>query len=71
MIFRAWGCSIHLTDGSYHIVVHMSLPEDKSIYLYHGEDGKVEKLAGDRQVLMILPGDQLMPMVPLAGHPDL
>ena len=57
------------TGGSYHIVVHMSLPEDKSIYLYHGEDRKVEKLAGDRQVLMILPGDQLMPMIPLQDTP--
>jgi hypothetical protein len=55
--------------GSYHIVVHTNLPDDKSIYLYHGEDGKAEKLAGDRQVLMILPGDQLMPLIPMQDTP--
>jgi hypothetical protein len=49
-------------DGGYHIVAHVNLPEDKSIYLYHGENGQVEKLAGDRNVMMILPGDQRMPL---------
>ena len=63
------GVFYSITNGSYHIVVNMNLPEDKSIYLYHGEDGKVEKLAGDRQVLMILPGDQLMPLIPLQDTP--
>ena len=56
-------------NDSFHIVAHINLPEDQSIYLYHSETGQVEKLAGDRQVMMILPGDQRMPLVPALDGP--
>lgn len=56
-------------SDSFHIVAHINLPEDKSIYLYHSENGQVEQLPGDRQVMMILPGDQRMPLVPWQDTP--
>ncbi len=49
-------------DGSYHIVAHINKSGDQSIYVYHGESGKVEKLAGDLHGLLILPGGQKMPL---------
>lgn len=57
-------------SGSYHIVFQASLLDGNSIYIYHGEDGKVEKLAGDRQVLLIFPGDQLMAQAPMQDSPS-
>jgi len=56
-------------DEGFHIVVHVNKPGDTSIYLYHSETGQVEKLDGDRQVMMVLPGDQRMPLVPLQDTP--
>ncbi len=56
-------------DDSYHIVAQVNLPDDRSIYVYHSESGKKEKLAGDRPVMMILPGDQRMPLVPWQDKP--
>jgi hypothetical protein len=56
--------------GSYHIVAHVNLREDRSIYLYHGESGQVEQLDGDRQVLMIFPSDQRMPLAALQDVPN-
>jgi hypothetical protein len=58
------GVFFSLQDNSYHIVASINLPEDKSIYIYHGENGQVEKLPGDRHVMMILPGSQRMDIVP-------
>ena len=55
---------------SFHIVAHLNLPEDQSILLYHNETGQVEVLPGDRQVLMIFPGDQRMPLVPWQDPPS-
>jgi hypothetical protein len=56
-------------NGGFHVVVHVNLPEEKSIYLYHSETGQVEKLEGDRQVIMILPGDQRMTLAPWQDTP--
>jgi hypothetical protein len=57
-------------NNSYHVVAHINLPEDTSIYLYHGENGQIEQLAGDRPVMMILPGDQRMPLAPVQDTPE-
>jgi hypothetical protein len=56
-------------SGSLHFVLHMNLPTDPDIYLYHGENGQVERLAGDRPRLMFFPGGQLMPLVHLQSRP--
>ncbi len=56
-------------NGGFHVVVHVNLPDDNSIYLYHSENDSVEKLAGDRQMLMFLPGDQRMPLAPMQDAP--
>jgi hypothetical protein len=57
-------------DGDkYHIAFNTNFPDDKSIYLYHSESGQVEKLDGNRQVMMIFPGDQRMPLVPMTDGP--
>jgi hypothetical protein len=54
----------YAADGDkYHIVFKADFPDDKSIYLYHSESGQVEKLDGDRPVMMIFPGDQRMPLL--------
>ena len=53
----------------FHIVAHLSLPDDPSILLYHSETGQVEGLPSDRQVLMILPGDQRILLVPWQDTP--
>jgi hypothetical protein len=50
-------------NDHFHIVAHVNLPIDSSIYLYHSETGQVEQLDGSRQVMMILPDDQRMPLV--------
>jgi hypothetical protein len=52
-------------SNSFHIVVHVNLPGDQSIYLYHGESGQVEVFPGEGQALVIFPGDDLMLQVPL------
>lgn len=57
------------TNDSFHIVAHINLTEDQSIYLYHSETDQVEQLAGDRQVMMILPDDQRMALVPWQDTP--
>lgn len=46
---------------TFHIVTRVNLPDDQSIYLYHSENGEVEQLGGDRQMMFIFPGDQRMP----------
>jgi hypothetical protein len=57
-------------DGDkYHIVFNANLPGDKSIYLYHSESGQVEKLDGDRQVMMIFPDGQRMSLVSMPDGP--
>jgi hypothetical protein len=56
-------------DGDFHIVVHTNLPEDKSIFIYHSESGGVDQLDGDRRVILFLPGDQRMTLVPLEDTP--
>jgi hypothetical protein len=56
-------------NDHFHIVAHINLPDDRSIYLYHSETGQVERLDGDRQMMMILPDDQRMPLVPWQDTP--
>lgn len=56
-------------EDTYHIVFNANFPEDKSIYLYHSESGQVEQLDGNRQVMMVFPDDQRMPLVPLQDEP--
>jgi len=56
-------------SDSFHIVAHLNLPEDRSILLYHSETGQVERLEGSRQVMLILPGGQRMPLVPWQDTP--
>jgi hypothetical protein len=57
-------------SGSYHVVADLNMPDDKSIYLYHGESGQVEKIAGERNVIMALPGDQWYSIVPWQDTPS-
>ena len=57
------GVFLSPTDNIFHIVAHVNLPDDNAIYVYHGENGQIEKLPGDQQMLMILPGDQKMPAI--------
>jgi hypothetical protein len=64
MQLSSMGAFTAYPDSGYHIVAHVNQPDDKSIYLYHGESGRVEKLAGEHQVMMIFPGEQSMSLVP-------
>ena len=57
------GVFLSPADNNFHVVAHVNLPDDHSVYVYHGENGRIEKLPGDRQMLMILPGDQRMPVI--------
>jgi hypothetical protein len=66
---HSMGAFYSAASDSFHIVAHINLPEDQSIYLYHSETGQVEQLTGDRQVMMILPDDQRMPLVPWQDVP--
>jgi hypothetical protein len=62
--------AFHASEGGgFHLVVHTNLPDDRSIYVYHSENGQVEKIDGDRQVILILPGDQHMILAPLQDTP--
>jgi len=55
--------------GQYHIVFKADFPDDRSIYLYHSESGQVEKLGGERQVMMIFPDDQHMSLISMPDGP--
>lgn len=62
---------VYPTAGeNFHIVAHLNLPDDRSIFVFHGEDGKVENLAGDKPVLLVFPGDQYMALVPWQDAPS-
>ena len=57
-------------DGDqYHIAFKAEFPDDRSIYLYHSESGQVEKLDGERQVMMIFPDDQHMSLISMPDGP--
>jgi hypothetical protein len=56
-------------SDSFHSVAYINKEDDQSVYIYHSESGQVEKLPGDRQAILILPGDQRMPLTPMLDTP--